>query len=341
MDKESSLQNVTREPAKPALPWCLSWAVPLAGLMFALACGSPTRPAVPAGKLQLLDAQGQPVAVGNVGWEDALYYHEDDNAIPYTGPIEASYTNNTKHMLAFVREGRLDGSSIIWFDNNDQEQWNIVYQSGRIEAFKEYDQNGTVVVEYPLPTIPGSTNVANTNTPPITSGTNEVSLAQLQLRGAVFCFVGQLLPIAFNGTAIERWEDGTIKKRETFEEGQHHGLVEWWHTNGKPWFRATFQNGLPEGRVEAWREDGTREYVYVWNGLPESRITYAPDGTESGRVENDTGTLIYYHPNGTKKLEEVYEGNPLAPSKRIWYDETGMQIDPPPQPPDAITPPGN
>ena len=336
MDKESSLQNVTREPSKPALPWCLSWAVPLAGLMFALACGSPTRPAVPAGKLQLLDAQGQPVAVGNVGWEDALYYHEDDSSTPYTGPIEASYTNNGKHLLAFVRKGQLDGSSIIWFENNVQEQWDIVYQSGRIEAFKEYDQNGTVVVEYPLPTIPGSTN-----TPPIQPGTNDVNMVQLELRGAFIYHVDEMI-FPYTGTAIERWEDGTLKKRETFEEGQHHGSVKWWHANGKPWYSATFLTGLPEGRVEAWRADGTREYVYIWqDNFPESKVTYAPDGSESGRVENDAGTLIYYHPNGNKKLEEVYEGNILAPASRIWYDETGAQTDPPPQPPDAIAPPGN
>ncbi len=310
----------------------------MTALLFAFACGTPPAPAIPAAKLQLLNDQGQPVDVGDAGWETALYYHETDPTTPYTGPIEASYTNGNKRLLAYVKKGRLDGESIVWFAENEREQWMIDYRSGRIEAFKEYDQNGTLVVEYPES--PGVTNIASTNGPPQPPGTNDIRLSLLELRGALIYHVDEMI-FPFTGTAVELWTDGTLKKRETFEEGEHHGSLKWWHANGKPWYSATYQRGLPDGRVEAWREDGTREYVYTWqDSFPASKITYAPDGTESGRVENDMGTLIYYHPNGNKKLEETYEGNILSPSKQVWFDENGLQIDPPPTPPPLAPPEG-
>jgi len=330
MNKEADLENVPRESIAPSLPLCLLCVVPLTGILFALACGTPPRPAVPAGELLLLNDKGQSVNVGEPLWEDALYYHEENNATPYTGPIEAAYTNGNKRMLAFVRKGRLDGSSIIWFENGGQEQLNIVYKSGAIGAFKEYDENGTLLVEYPEPTLTpvGPTNVVSTNTPPTSSGTNDVRMSLLELRGAQIYHVDEMI-FPFTGTAIEQWQAGSIKKRETFLDGEHHGSVKWWHKNGKPWYNATYKNGLPEGKVEAWRPDATREYIYTWvDGFPSSKVTYAPDDTESGRVTNDAGTLIYFHPNGKKKLEEVYEGNILAPARQIWYDENGIQIDP-------------
>ena len=178
MNKEADLENVPRESAAPSLPPCLLWVVPLTGILFALACGAPPRPAVPAGELLLLNDRGQLVTVGEPLWGDALYYHEENNATPYTGPIEAAYTNGSKRMLAFVRKGRLDGSSIIWFENGGREQLNIVYKSGAIDAFKEYDKNGTLLVEYPEPppTPVGSTNVVSTTTPPTPPGTNDVRM---------------------------------------------------------------------------------------------------------------------------------------------------------------------
>jgi len=337
MNKDADLENVTRESAAPTLPFCLFWMIPLAGFLFAVACGTP--PQVTAGELLLLDNQGQPVAVGEPLWEKALYYHEDDNATPYTGPIEATYTNGGKRMLAFVRNGQLDGSSVVWFEDSNQEQWNIKYESGSISGFKKYDENGALLAEYPEPS---STNVVTTNTPPIPPGTSDVKLSMLEFGGQFSLRDKEGFLVEFSGTAIEQWPNGKLKKRETFNEGEHNGSVEWWHENGKQWYSATYIDGLPEGRVEAWRPDGTREYVYTWeDGFPSSKFTYASDGTKSGTgVENDVGTLIYFHPNGNKKLEEVYEGNILAPSKQIWYDENGKQIDPPPKPPE-VSSPGN
>ena len=341
MNKEADQENVPRESVAPLLPLCLLWAVPLTGILFALACGTPPRPAVPAGELFLLNEERQHVNVGEPLWEEALYYHEENNATPYTGPIEATYTNGSKHMLAFVRKGRLDGSSIIWFEKGGQEQKNIIYKSGAIDAFKEYDEKGTLLVEYPKPPIPpvGPTNVVVTNSPPTTTpGTNDVRMSLLELRDAQIYHMDEMI-FPFTGTAIEQWPDGTLKKRETFLDGEHHGWVKWWNKNGKPWYSATYKNGLPEGKVEAWRPDGTREYIYTWeDGFPSSKVSYAPDGTESGRVTNDSGTLIYFHPNGKKKLEEVYEGNILTPAKEIWYDENGLQIDPPSNPPGIPSP---
>lgn len=342
MNKEADQENVPRESVTPKLPVCLMWVVPLTGILFALACGAPPRPAVPAGQLLLLDKNRQLVNVGEPLWEDALYYYEENNATPYTGPIEAAYTNGNKRMLAFVRKGRLDGSSIIWFEEGGQEQKNITYVSGTIDAFKEYDEKGTLLVEYPESVLPpvGPTNVVVTNSPPITTppGTNDVRMSLLELRGAQIYHVDEMI-FPFTGTAIEQWPDGTLKKRETFSEGEHHGSVKWWHKNSKPWYSATYKNGLPEGKVEAWRPDGSREYIYTWeDGFPSGKVSYAPDGAESGRVVNDAGTLIYFHPNGKKKMEEVYEGNILAPAKQIWYDENGIQIDPTPNPSEIPSP---
>ena len=331
MNKDADLENVTRESAAPTLPFCLFWIIPVAGLLFAVACGTP--PQVTAGELLLLDNQGQPVAVGGPLWEKALYYHEDDNATPYTGPIEATYTNGGKRMLAFVRNGRLDGSSVIWFENGGQEQ-RIDYKAGNITAFKKYDQNGSVIDQHPeLSTPPDGSNTL----PPDT-----VKLSMLEFGGRFSLRDSEGFRVEFNGVAIEQWPNGAMKRQENFKAGQHHGSVEWWHENGKQWYSATYIDGMPEGRVEAWRPDGNREYVYTWDdGFPSSKFTYALDGTKSGTgVENDVGTLIYFHPNGNKKLEEVYEGNILTPSKQIWYDENGKQVDPPSNPPE-VSSPGN
>ncbi|SVD76874.1 uncharacterized protein METZ01_LOCUS429728, partial [marine metagenome] len=94
MNKEADLENVPGEPAAPSLPLCLLWMISLAISLLALACGTPPLPAVSAGELLLL-YKGQPVTVDDEHWKEALYYQEDDNATPYTGIIEATYTNGS------------------------------------------------------------------------------------------------------------------------------------------------------------------------------------------------------------------------------------------------------
>ncbi|MDP7009762.1 MAG: hypothetical protein QF685_00135 [Verrucomicrobiota bacterium] len=329
MNKEADLENVPGESVAPLLPSCLFWMIPLASSLFALACGTPPLPAVSAGELLLL-YKGQPVTVDDEHWKEALYYHENDNATPYNGIIEATYTNGSPRMQGKVRNGRLEGPSIVWYEGGGQdrtkERLNIVYKFGRICSYKEYyEENGTLKMDLYA---------------------DAEKLSKLEFGGTFTLRDSDGLPIAFSGTAIEQWPDGCLKKQEAFMGGQHHGSSEWWHENGKQWYSATYENGFPVGKVEAWRPDGTREYVYTWtDGLPSSKITYAPDGvTESGRVgEDEKGTLIYYHPNGQKKLEEVYEGNILAPAKKIWYDESGLRINPPSNPPGIPSPsnPGN
>ena len=137
----------------------------------------------------------------------------------------------------------------------------------------------------------------------------------------------------FTGTAGKTYPNGKLERQESFVDGLREGNATWWHPNNKVWFKATYVAGSPEGRVEAWREDGTREYVYEFQSeLPMRMITFKPDGTESGRVDdnNPDGTLTYYHENGKKKYEQVYSGGFFGTMKEKWYDKEGNPIMPEP-----------
>ena len=79
---------------------------------------------------------------------------------------------------------------------------------------------------------------------------------------------------------------------------------------------------------------------HLSNALGGLKVTFAPDGTESGRMENGMGKLIFYHPNGRKRLEEFYVDSRLT--RAITWDEGGKQIaDLDFSPPSPPNPPNN
>ncbi len=78
---------------------------------------------------------------------------------------------------------------------------------------------------------------------------------------------------------------GTNEKYVThFQDGVRHGLFAVWYANGKHKANAEFNRGkLVSG------------------------ITWKPNGIEGSRVMNGTGTLLMFHPDGSKARESVYK----------------------------------
>tara|TARA_B100000029_G_scaffold505818_1_gene587239 strand:- start:1535 stop:2653 length:1119 start_codon:yes stop_codon:yes gene_type:complete len=309
--------------------------------------------AVPAATLMLMDDMGNPVMLDENAtmWSAdpnlALYFHESQTNItdplkrtPFTGPVELIQTNNgatAKILLAYIKDGTLSGPAHIWYDTGEPKM-EIVYDAGKVTEFKQWEMNGTLIAEYPVPTLPEN----NKTEPPLV--TELPLLSSLRLVQGKFHLENNATP--FTGQAVKKYPNGDLEKQESFVGGVREGNTIWWHPNRKVWFQATYVQSYPEGTVRSFRPDGKPEYVYViQGGLPSSMVTYDPDGNESGRVDgaNPDGTLIYYHPNGNKKLEQTYSGGFFGTMTEKWFDEMGQPIvipedngtSPPPVPPPA------
>ena len=132
----------------------------------------------------------------------------------------------------------------------------------------------------------------------------------------------------FTGTVLEFWgERGAQKKREEkVEVGKHHGTVTWWHANGQKQFEAQYLKGTPQGRTAWYRENGSLEYEGFWENDKLLRATtWDANNQKTGDVTAGNGTLVYFHSNGQKRLEETFANGDLTATQ--WWDETGKEVE--------------
>jgi antitoxin component YwqK of YwqJK toxin-antitoxin module len=122
-----------------------------------------------------------------------------------------------------------------------------------------------------------------------------------------------------------------LKREEPVISGRHHGTVTWWYRNGKKQFEAEYVSGEPEGRTVWYREtqkgapDST-EYEGFWtNGELTQATTWDANNVQTGQVVDGNGTLTFHHPNGQKRMEEVYTSGKLTGNK--FWDEEGKPVE--------------
>ncbi len=293
-----------------------------------------TSPLVEADRLLLLAGNGTEIPVDAPDWTQARYFHETNRGRPYTGRIESSYTNGAKRLRASVRDGRLEGQGFVWHENG-KPMLELSYSSGNVVGRKEWKDDGMLVSTFP--------DTAPPTLPPPTGTTNEipagaVDFATIEKRGNLLYEITEMI-VPFTGITVEKHPKGRVARIQRFKEGMREGLTQEWHSNGQLRFQAVYHEDNPDGVVSCWYPNGRKEYENTWTGgFPELRVTFAPDGTESGRVDKDgNGRLVrFYYPSGKRKAEEEYKDNPLAPVKETWWYEDGTLQDPPAPP---LTPP--
>ncbi len=290
-----------------------------------------------AAALLLLGCNNPPVTVpaGMLLERNGVYYHEVDTNTPFSGVAEAFHTNTippAKRLHAPFRYGRLHGLGIIWHTNGIKKQ-EIEYNQGLQVLRLAWTDTGVPIPIQQVAIIPPPPSPPATNT-----GT--VFISQLTRKGELAFRGNDSLP--YTGRAVEKFPNGELKQEDHYAFGQRQGSSKTWHPNGKQLkYEATFTSGKLDGQVIWWTPDGKKEYEATWvAGVATLKVTFAPDGTESGRMENGMGKLTFYHPNGRKRLEEFYVDSRLT--RAITWDEGGKQIaDLDFSPPSPPNPPNN
>tara|TARA_B100000674_G_C37388022_1_gene710551 strand:- start:312 stop:548 length:237 start_codon:yes stop_codon:yes gene_type:complete len=56
---------------------------------------------------------------------------------------------------------------------------------------------------------------------------------------------------------IENYEDGSLKFRHNFVDGEFEGLQDAYYQNGQLWFKFNLYNGKKHGTLEKYNEDGS------------------------------------------------------------------------------------
>ena len=281
-------------------------------------------------------------------------------AEPYTGRVILE-NNATQILVAYINRGRFAETGTLWNDTGELVLAENHYDElGYPTRAKEWDEDGQLIAQRPQvdptqPTLPpgvqplpiGAILVADSEvrgefiyqraddalleklnqqieaaTDPDESTRLQGELLQAQLAAAT----------PFNGTVLEFWDkDRTKKKREEpVVIGKHEGTVIWWYENGQKEFEAEYLKGIPQGRTAWYREDGSLEYEGFWqddNGTPKLQRASTWDATDaqSGQVIDGNGTLVYFHTNGQKRMEETFTNGLLSAS--LFWDDMGEPVE--------------
>ena len=105
---------------------------------------------------------------------------------------------------------------------------------------------------------------------------------------------------------LETRADGLVYRKG--DAGPYTGqLVMTAQGSGDRWV-SHYQNGVRHGQFAVFYSDGRRKAEAMFNhGRLTTGVSWKPDGTEGSRVENGNGTLIMFHPDGSKSRESVYQ----------------------------------
>jgi antitoxin component YwqK of YwqJK toxin-antitoxin module len=135
-----------------------------------------------------------------------------------------------------------------------------------------------------------------------------------------------------NGLFANHFENGQLKERGTYNEGQKDGLWETWFDNGQKEDSATYKNGELIGKRLMWFKNGQLQLESYWSEKHD-RIGiwtrhFANGQTESIGGFDENGELhgknMQFYENGNKERETLYEhGREISD---IQYDEKGKRI---------------
>ena len=68
--------------------------------------------------------------------------------------------------------------------------------------------------------------------------------------------------IPFTGVSTDYYENGRLKEKYTYKDGEQNGLNEGYHENGQLLWKGTFKDGELNGLWEAYRENGQEENFF-------------------------------------------------------------------------------
>jgi len=275
---------------------------------------------------------------------------------PYTGQVIVDNADGTHQLVAFIDNGRLAEFGTLWDLNGTQMLAQNYYDElGFVAQAKVWDENGTLIAEKKPPE-PDPSLLSGIQ--PMPEGA--ILVSQSQVRGEFIYkraddskieklesqieaatdpaektrLEGELLTLQleagtpFTGMVVEFWDEKrTQKKREEpVQVGKHNGTVTWWYENGKKQFEAEYLKGVPQGRTAWSREDGSLEYEGFWENDKLLRATtWDAADQKTGEVTAGNGTLVYFHSNGQKRLEEAFANGDLDATK--WWDEEGKEVE--------------
>jgi antitoxin component YwqK of YwqJK toxin-antitoxin module len=268
---------------------------------------------------------------------------------PYTGQVIIDNKNGTRQLVAFIKNGRLTELGTLWDLNGTQMLAQNHYDElGFVAQAMVWDTDGTLMAQSPpadgkkslkkgeiLVTqseVRGEFIYERANDAKIASLTGQIEAAtdpdeKTRLEGELLDL--QLAAgTPFSGTVVEFWdEERTQKKREEpVQVGKHNGTAIWWYANGTKQFEAEYLKGVPQGRTAWYREDGSLEYEGFWENDKLLRATtWDATNQKTGDVTAGNGTLIYFHPNGQRRLEETFANGDLTATK--WWDEEGNEVE--------------
>ena len=62
--------------------------------------------------------------------------------------------------------------------------------------------------------------------------------------------------IPFTGVSADYYENGQLKSKVTYKDGEEQGLFEAYRENGQLWFKQNYKDGVEHGLFEAYYENG-------------------------------------------------------------------------------------
>ena len=114
--------------------------------------------------------------------------------------------------------------------------------------------------------------------------------------------------IPFTGVSTDYYENGRLKEKYTYKDGEQNGLNEGYHENGQLLWKGTHKNGKLTGLNEVYHENGQLEFQTTFK-----------DGEQNGLNEG-------YHENGQLLWKGTFKDGEL---NGLWeaYRENGQEED--------------
>lgn len=130
-------------------------------------------------------------------------------------------------------------------------------------------------------------------------------------------------------TKESQWDDGSLRSRISYRNGELHGTATWFHRNGNKREEFNYSKGVLEGPATRWYYNGNPESedVYVQGKRNGTSRSWSEEGVLL-KVENflnDTlhGPYEQYYPKGSLMVEGRYVKGRYDGNWR-YYNEAGM-----------------
>ena len=146
-----------------------------------------------------------------------------------------------------------------------------------------------------------------------------------------YYMTGKLMKEAFykNGFADSVWtvydRDGAKSNSGPYKDDDREGYWRWYYPNGKTEFSGLFKEGDKDSIITMYAPDGTVRVKLKYDQGELLSYTYVgKDGKDMPEIklENETGNVVAYYPNGQKSYEASYK-NGWREGKCLYYYTDG------------------